>query len=424
MDKRYYVEKLENGMTTLLVPRDTKGMVYLEIEMINGRIDEQRHTLSYTHAGEHLLAMFTSSKYPDFKEINKTLGFLGVTTNAFTSDFTTGYWIKGPMEHMQLYLDLFSNMYFDYEFHDNWTKQKNIVMEEIKSRSSETWNDLYEKQNKVLYKDSRLAYGWKDNLKSMQRAHLGGVERYNKRKLNPSCTMIKVEGSFDVKEMQETLAEYFDYPQEHEVSEFVVPELPHPYRGPRHVQVRVKAAKTAKIIFHFQNNISRFDERNKSRVHSLLEYFARGYFSHLYQLLREEHGLIYGLSSQLYTSPSPKIPSYVEIEINADPKNVERVIRITLREIESLKRHLITQQDIDRVRNELKTRKSSTLLDQHLGKYVDFYGSRALWGKRPVTYGHYYTLLESVTPSDILETARRIFQPRSRLIMIGTPRRV
>jgi predicted Zn-dependent peptidase len=60
MDPKMYSFKLKNGMKVILIPRNTKNLVYFSIVMKNGKIDETLNTLSYTHAFEHLLAQFTS----------------------------------------------------------------------------------------------------------------------------------------------------------------------------------------------------------------------------------------------------------------------------------------------------------------------------------------------------------------------------
>lgn len=423
MDKKCYVRKLSNGMTVLLVPRKT-SLFSVEIEMKNGRIDEHRHTLSYTHTGEHLLSMLTSGKYQNFTEINRTLGFLGVTTNAYTSDFTTGYWIKGPDEYFYLYLDLFSNMYFDYEFHDDWAKQKNIVMEEIKSRSSNVWNDLYETEAKILYPHAAsLSAGWEKNLKVLKRAKLSEVVRYNKRKLEPSLTLLKVEGDFDPKNMFQTLSKYFDHEQNKKFEKYQLepPDIYPPYRGPQTRVVKCPS-NTSKILLHYENDISIQDEAGIVETQVLLDYFVNGYFSHLYQLLREKCGLIYGLSAKTYYSPDSRIPSFLEIEINADPQNVQRVLRIALGEVSKLKTRHIPNQGLKRVRNSIHVKKSKVVLDQHIGKYANFYGRRVLWDQKPITYKCYFQMLTRVSTKHIIKRAQQIFQPQRLLIMVGKPK--
>jgi len=78
-DPPHVIEKLKNGMTILLVPRrDMNHLVYISLVMKNGKIDENKNTLSYTHAGEHLLAKFTSRKYPKYDLVKKRWGIWGL----------------------------------------------------------------------------------------------------------------------------------------------------------------------------------------------------------------------------------------------------------------------------------------------------------------------------------------------------------
>jgi predicted Zn-dependent peptidase len=126
--------KLQNGMTIAFVPRPTNQVVYVSLVIKNGKIFENVEQLSYTHMFEHLLARFTSKKYPNFHKLKKKLSFYGIQHNAFTDSFTTGYWFMGMAKYIDFILDVLSHSFFSYQkpSHNEWLKLKNIVLEEIK----------------------------------------------------------------------------------------------------------------------------------------------------------------------------------------------------------------------------------------------------------------------------------------------------
>ena len=116
MDPKHYIHELKNGMKVIMVPRKTSGLVYISLVLKNGLLDEDKHTLSFTHAGEHLFAKYTSKKYPRFESVKGRLGFLGIENNAFTTKFNTGYWFLGNKKHLQFLMNLLKDItiYLDY----------------------------------------------------------------------------------------------------------------------------------------------------------------------------------------------------------------------------------------------------------------------------------------------------------------------
>ncbi|NDJ14835.1 MAG: hypothetical protein EBY17_27190, partial [Acidobacteriia bacterium] len=184
MEPSYVQQTLGNGLRVVIVPRRSAGLVYVSLVMRNGRIDETRETWSYTHMGEHLLAKYTSKPFPTFEGVKGRLGLLGVENNAYTDTYDTGYWLVGPSDHLPFLLRLLSGVYFDYQFTDHWQRQRNIVMEELKSRASNLWTPLEEQVNRVLYPRHRLGVTWREELHTIGQATQRDVVRHLQSRLD------------------------------------------------------------------------------------------------------------------------------------------------------------------------------------------------------------------------------------------------
>ena len=444
MDPRTWSYVLENGITVTLIPRnDTKDLVYFSLVMRNGKIDETVDQLSYTHLFEHLFAQFTSTKHPSSKEIKNRLSYIGALTNAYTDIYTTGYWILGNNKHLKYYIDLFSSAYFDFQFDGNgndakeWNKHKNVVIEEIKMRNNDTWESVYETIDKKMYGSRhRLGVDWKSELNNVKIAELEPLIRYNLSKFNPSCTTLFVEGNFNLLHTKKWLKLFFDKKgnQDHINTKYVL-KIPKILKMSSFTQstnnnvvvVRTQnSTKNSIVVFTWtiwSSTINAFNQETSATLWVLNHYFCSGYLSRLFEVLREDKGLIYNLSSLYDLSPDPTIiPSTFQIEIQVDPINVKKVIKMVQQEIEFLKKNEISLHDMTRIKNKIRFKKSIINTSKPPGKFTDTYAFNVVWKKPVPTFSNYFKILNQTTSKDICEMAKQVFQPKNLLIVVGDGR--
>ena len=105
------------------------------------------------------------------------------------------------------------------------------------------------------------------------------------------------------------------------------------------------STKNSIVVFTWtiwSSTINAFNQETSATLWVLNHYFCSGYLSRLFEVLREDKGLIYNLSSLYDLSPDPTIiPSTFQIEIQVDPINVKKVIKMVQQEIEFLKKNEI-----------------------------------------------------------------------------------
>jgi predicted Zn-dependent peptidase len=315
---------------------------------------------------------------------------------------------------------LLSSAYFDYKFTDDWTKQRNIVMEEIKSRSSDIWNPLNEDIASAFFPHHRLSATWREELKCLSRASMRDVMDFNLKKLDPRVTMLLIEGDFEVGLIWPDLQKMFDHVKSSPPYEFKVKPVSL-FRGPQILRKAIPASNVSKLVYVYQlPQMDRFDFKLDAIFMMMLRYFCIGYYSRLYQILREKHGLIYGLESSYELSPIPQIiPGLLEISIKVDPQHVDKVMAVVDDELERLKRFIVPRREMLRLKNNLQFQRAMEILNKKPGKFVENYARSVSWDKPVQTYTEYYDQLRKVKPSEIQGLAKRIFRPEHRLIAIG-----
>lgn len=418
MDPKHYIYELKNGMKVIMVPRKTSGLIYISLIMKNGFLDENKHTLSYTHAGEHLLAKYTSKKYPRFEGVKGRLGFLGIENNAFTSKFHTGYWFLGNKKHLSFLMNLLSSAFYTYKFTDDWPKQRNIVMEEVKSRNSNIWSPLHESVLQTLYPGHRLGVTWREELKCLSRSSLRDVMRFNSDKWDPRGAMLLLEGDFESGLILPEVQKLFGHDK---------PEIKYNLKtlpvmllnGPKRIHKSIPSSNVSKLLYIFQlPRMNRFEPKLDATIVMMLRYFCTGYYSRLNQILREKHGLIYGLESEYELSPVPDVvPGYLQISINC--VHVDKVMSIVEDELERLKKFVIPRKEMLRLKNNLQFQRSMEILDKKPGKFVEQCALYVDWGQPVQTFTEYHEQLQKIKPSEIQGVAKRVFKQEHMLVAIG-----
>ena len=419
MDPPCHVHILTNGIKVVMVPRKASCLMYISLVMRNGMIDETEETWSYTHMGEHLFAQFTSDAFP--QAVGDTLGYLGIENNAYTAKFYTGYWLMGHKRHVHFLIRLLSSAFFEYRFADSWEKQRNILLEELKGRSDQ-WMPLTEAISKVLYPKHALGTSLKEDMTSIQHASECHVIQYMLSRLDPRCTLLLVEGDFEIQQLLPALVEVFDRPKAsvgYEQRFHVVPVL----KGPKLVRCPISSTLSSRIVYTFQLvGLSIFDNTLDAALTMMMQYFCTGYYSRLYQVLREKYGLIYSLESSHELSPVPEmVPGELTITVQVDPVHVQSVLEIIDKELDDLKNCEIEVKEVTRLKNNLQFKSSMENLNKRPGKYVEYYAHYLAWNQPIQTYKEYYELLKNVKAADIQCVARRVFRPEHLLIAIGHP---
>jgi len=421
MDPPSHVHVFENGMKLVMVPRSMSELVYVSIVMRNGCLDETKHTLAYTHFGEHLLAKFTSKRFPNADAITKRLGALGIEHNAFTRIFDTGYWLLGHRKHALYMIQLLSSAYFRYQFAGDWEKQRNILSEEVKSYIDQ-WTPLSEAISKSLYPGHFLSTTHPEVMHVIQNAKEHDVLQYLHNKLDPRVTSILIEGDFDKDAMLVELTKAFDREKPHTYEQMITPVQP--IQGPKLIRCKITASAVSKIVYTFQlPKMSRFNSQLHVQMEMMQQYFCSGYNSRLFYLLRETHGLIYGLESSYDLSPVPnELPGDFIITIQVDPQQVNAVLKIVDEEIIQLKQNGVPRKDMVRIKNTMQFKSSMETLNARPGKFVDNCAYYINWNEPVLTYTEYYGKLQAVTAKQIQRLSKRVFRPESLLIAIGDGR--
>ena len=169
----FKLNNLPNGIKVIEVVDNTAKLLYISIALNIGSDLETYadKSIEIAHFLEHIFATFTSKKYPSALENNSLFAKLGVYVNASVIEKRSNYVIKVPKEHFSKVLDIIYNSIKDFTVDPKiFQQEKHAIKEELNDILNDTWINLEETANEVLYPNSPRSIGEKSRIKEVLKA--------------------------------------------------------------------------------------------------------------------------------------------------------------------------------------------------------------------------------------------------------------
>lgn len=289
------IYKLNNGLRLVTEYIEHVNSISVGVMVQNGSRNETIEENGISHFIEHMF--FKGTEKRNSKQIVAEIENVGGQINAYTSKEATCYYIKALNTHMELSLDILSDMIINSKFDDEEIKkEQGVVLEEI-NMSEDTPEDVLDNnQAKAIFGNNSLSYpilGTAQTVKSFNNKKLKDFVRSH---YTPRNSVISVCGKFDEKELVKIIKEKFegwegskDYTPEY-VSPILLNESKYTNKPIEqvHINLALKGLPYA-------------DERSYSLL-LLNNIFGGGASSILFQKVREELGLCYTIYS--YAQPN------------------------------------------------------------------------------------------------------------------------
>ena len=262
---------LDNGLRVVTEYIEHVNSISVGIMVQNGSRNETKDENGISHFIEHMFFKGTDKR--NAKEIVQEIENIGGQINAYTSKETTCYYIKALNTHMDLCLDVISDMLLNSKFdEEEIKKEQGVVIEEINMSQDSPEDVLDEIHSEAIFGNNSLAYpilGTADN------------------------SVLSICGKFDEKELKKLIEEYFGKWSKDNVYnptyESVILNSDSKYCEKQIEQVHINLGL---------NGLPYADDKAYSLV-LLNNIFGGGASSILFQKVREELGLCYSIYSYM-----------------------------------------------------------------------------------------------------------------------------
>lgn len=401
---------LPNGLRVIAVPhKDTKTVTVLAL-IGTGSKYETKKINGLSHFLEHMFFKGTKSR-PSPQDVTEPIDAVGGTFNAFTAEDHTGYFIKTDASHVNLNLDLVSDIFLNSLFlEQEMAKEKTVVVEEIHMRKDNPMIHIWDLWGRHLYGNQPAGWnvvGTKESVLGLSRQDL--LEYVGSQYVAPH-TVLAVAGNIDPAEVMRKAGKLF---ASMSVSGFK--EKVKVKEAQKKPETLVEYRKTDQV--HIALGVRAFPASHSLRyAQELLALLLGGMMSsRLFVEVREKLGIAYSISTasdanfdtgSLVTSAGIKQDS-VEIAIRTILKEYKRLREETVspRELRKIKDHAIGQ---------------SVIALESSDANASFYGAQELLENRIFTPEEVYGKIQAVTAGDIQRLAQEIFQNnRLNLVVLG-----
>ena len=208
--EKAYIEKLENGMTVIIIPKPELDKKYVIWGTHFGSIDnrfimpETKEEVFIPDGVAHFLEhkMF---EQPDGTNSLDTLMAMGIDANAYTTNDHTAYLFECTDNFYEGLDELMDYVQHPYFTEENVEKEKGIIAQEIKMYDDEPGWRLYINAMDCMYKENPIKIDIAGSVESISKINPDVLYKCYNTFYNPSNMIMVVCGNFKPEEMLEEI---------------------------------------------------------------------------------------------------------------------------------------------------------------------------------------------------------------------------
>ncbi|MDL2221137.1 insulinase family protein [Parabacteroides sp. OttesenSCG-928-N08] len=403
---QYTTYELKNGLRLIHLPIDSP-VSYCGFGIQAGTRDEENDEFGLAHFVEHML--FKGTEKRRAWHILNRMEYVGGELNAFTTKEDTYLYSIFMEEHFDRAFELLADLVFHSRFPQHeLTKEVDVILDEIGSYEDNPSELIFDDFENMLFDGHALGHailGDEQSLLSFtSETGLSFMQRY----YQPSNMICFSMGRMDAKRVFKRAERLLgDLPSSAAEKKRVVPALPHPFEQKMDKETHQSHVMIGGRAYHLHDT----KRTALFLLNNLLG--GPGMNNRLNLLLREKHGLVYSVESNITSYTDTGVSS---IYFGTDPKHRKRAIGLVHRVLKELRE------------NKLSTSQLAAVKRQAIGQLVvasDNRESQFLGlGKSFMHYNRYdylpevFARLEKVTAEQLNEIANELYDPSQLFTLI------
>ena len=332
--EKIYMEKLENGLTIMIVPKNTTNKKYVIWGTHFGSIDNHfimpntKEEVSVPDGVAHFLEhkMFEQENGRNSLDV---LMALGVDANAYTTNNHTAYLFETTENFYEALDELMDYVQHPYFTDENVEKEKGIIGQEIGMYDDDPGWRLYMNALDCLYYDNVIKIDIAGTVESISKIDKDVLYKCYNTFYNPSNMVMVVCGDFEPEKMLEEIKKRLvEKPKQGEIKRIYAQE-----KKEIHMPYKEATMEVSSPIFMigFKDEI---EEKNKIQRHIAIEILMNmliGKSSPLYQKLYND-GLLMSQPDLDYEFSN----DYAHVLIASQSKEPKKIQEELLKEIKRL----------------------------------------------------------------------------------------
>jgi predicted Zn-dependent peptidase len=409
---KYTRKVLGNGLRVITIPMPSFESATAMVMVGAGSRYETRQNTGISHFLEHM-AFKGTTKRPTAQDIAGLIDGVGGEFNAFTSKEVTGYFVKSAVTHVELCLDVLSDMLQNSKLDQKEIdKEKGVILEEknlYEDTPSRHIGDIYEM---LLYGDTPLGWeivGTKEVIQSINRQNF--VD-YMGSLYSPDNITVVVAGGIDTLKTEALIQKYFGEMKPFDIISYE--KQPENQIKPS-LFIKEKNTEQVHIGIGFRTVSTHNEEKHTLSV--LAAILGGGMSSRLFSEVREKRGLAYYVrtGAEHYQDVGNLVST-----AGLDPKRVEEGIAVIVNEYAKIasSKSGISKDELSKAKEFLKGHFVLELEDSRA--VAGFFAQSEILEDEIETPEELIAKIDKVTMEEVEEAAKKYFKENQlNLAIIG-----
>jgi predicted Zn-dependent peptidase len=340
----YQKTVLDNKLRVVSEKIDSVRSISLGAWIDVGSRNEEKDENGISHFIEHMLFKGTKKRSP--KEIALALESVGGSLNAFTGRENTCLYAKVLEEHLEIALDVLSDLLLNPLFNPNdFKKEKKVIAEEIKELEDNPSEIAFDLLMQALWGNHPLGKPIIGDIKTIQKMERGQLLSYMRENYTNPRIVVAASGNLSHRRLVRLVEEKF--------------KLNNHFQKRRHESLPLKALSQRMVVrrksaqTHICIGFPSYPFKHPKRFASLLlsNILGGGMSSRLFQNLREKLGMVYNIYSFIDFFKDRGI---FGVYLGTDRKQVMPAVEQVLRELRRIKKEGLDRKELENAKYQLK----------------------------------------------------------------------
>lgn len=406
----YKKTTLPNGLRILTVPMKNTETVTVVIMIGVGSRYETEREAGLSHFIEHMMFKGTK-KRPTTLDISETLDSIGGEFNAFTSSDRTAYYAKVDAKHINVALDVISDMFLNSKMEEaEIEREKGTIIQEINMIEDAPMMDVEIVLGNLLYKKNPLGRhvaGFKKTVSAFKRKDF--IDYLN-RFYVANDSVVCIAGKFNKKKTLNLAKKYFSG-----MKKGVKPKYEKVVENQKESELMIKQKNTDQTHFLLGSRAFDFNHKDRFALGLLSIILGGNMSSRLFIEVRERRGLAYHVRTSVDAFEDC---GYLATQAGVNHDKLEITIETILNEYRKIATEKVGKKELQNAKDFIKGK--SVMGFESSDEVAMFFVDQEAKKKKIMTLPEIFKNIDKVTENDILRVAKEIFQNKKlNLAVIG-----
>lgn len=388
---------MPNGTRVVCEPMEHVRSVAVGCWVEAGGVFEGEREHGVAHLLEHLV--FKGTRRRTARDIARDIEGRGGTLGAFTEKEFCCYYAVVLDDHLEIAVDVLADLLLHHEYDgEQLAKEKGVVLEEISDLEDTPEDLVHELIARGLWPDHPVGTGLLGSRESVATMTAEDVRAFWRRRYTPSTVTVAAAGSVDPDRLRGFLDRWLVF-GENGQPQGDLPALPS-----RRELLLIEQRPLAQVHLLVGSRTDGVLAETRFPLLVLNAALGGGMGSRLFQNIRETHGLVYSVYSNV---SQLRDTGMLGVYLATDPSRLPEAAALVARELGFMCAEGITEQELAEAKEQIKG--SLVLSQESTSSRMTRLATHEIYFGRHMGLDETLACIDAVTLPQVVEIARRLF---------------